>query len=211
MNKLALALGLVALAGCQNLQRSRDLANPAVPAQVTAVQVCGLCHGATGNPVSPQFPRLAGQHKDYLLAQLKNFRSQNRSDPAGYQYMWGITQHLTDQQIDGLADYFSKQKPVTSGLTNLSVNQVTLGADIYQHGLPTREVPPCEACHGPQAEGTGVFPRLAGQSADYLEKQMHVFKETEYRPDTPMKQVTHNLTNDQIVLMAQYLQNFPRQ
>ena len=81
-------LGLViaaamSIAGCANPERSRDLANPAIDPAVTAKQVCSVCHGVTGNSVSPNFPRLAGQSADYLEAQLKNFRSHQRSDPEG--------------------------------------------------------------------------------------------------------------------------------
>ena len=61
---------LALVSGCSNLERSRDLANPAVAPAVTAVQVCSICHGIDGNSVSPNFPRLAAQPAGYLVAQL---------------------------------------------------------------------------------------------------------------------------------------------
>src|ERR1035437_8895695 len=90
---------LAAVSGCSNLERSRDLANPAVPPAVTAVQVCSNCHGVDGNSVSPNFPRLAAQQTAYFVSQLENFRSHGRSDPAGFEYMWGLSHNLTDDQI----------------------------------------------------------------------------------------------------------------
>ncbi|MDE3106502.1 MAG: c-type cytochrome, partial [Acidobacteriota bacterium] len=84
----ALGLSLLA-AGCANLQHSRNVADPAVPAKVLAEQVCSTCHGLDGNPVSPAFPRLAAQTPAYLTSQLNNFRGHGRSDPAGSEYMWG--------------------------------------------------------------------------------------------------------------------------
>jgi len=73
------------------------------------MQVCSICHGMDGNGVLPNFPRLAGQPVDYLVGLLENFRAQGRSDPAGFEYMWGLSHRLNDPQIRGLAEYFAKQ------------------------------------------------------------------------------------------------------
>src|SRR5690242_17436766 len=102
MHKTPLILAaLLSLTGaaCSNLERSRDLANPAVPGKVIAEQVCSACHGVDGNSTSPAFPRLAGQPATYIVNQLTNFRSHQRTDPAGSEYMWGLSRHLTDEQI----------------------------------------------------------------------------------------------------------------
>jgi len=77
-------LALAALAaGCANLPRSRDLANPDVSGQTLAEQVCSNCHGVTGTATSPNVPNLAGQLDPYLVKQLKEFKSHSRSDPVG--------------------------------------------------------------------------------------------------------------------------------
>ncbi len=204
---LPLVAVLTSLSGCANIERSRDLANPDVPAAVTAVQVCSICHGVDGNSVSPNFPRLAGQVPEYLVAQLENFRSHQRSDPPGFEYMWGISHHLTDGQIKGLADYFAKQSPVSNAAVD--AQDMAKGKVIFENGVPEKEVAPCMACHGAQAQGMASFPRLAGQHQDYLVKQLHVFQETEGRPGTPMKQITHPLTVAEMRVVAGYLQAFP--
>src|SRR5512144_2957278 len=108
--KIVIAIAIVA-SGCTTLERSRSLADPKTPAKAIAQQVCSNCHGIDGNSVSPNFPRLAAQQKDYFIAQLKEFRSHDRLDPAGFEYMWGLSRSLTDAQIEGLADYFAAQKP----------------------------------------------------------------------------------------------------
>jgi cytochrome c553 len=77
-----LAAGLVA--GCANPSRSRDLANPKVPAQVLAQQVCSNCHGVAVTSLSPNFPNLAAQTPAYIVGQLKEFKSHGREDPAGF-------------------------------------------------------------------------------------------------------------------------------
>src|SRR5690349_19810391 len=110
---LAIAVA-IAVAACSNEPRSRDLANPDVRGTTLAQQVCSNCHGVTGQSVSPNAPKLAAQQREYLGAQLREFRSKNRSDPAGFEYMWGISRSLTDKQIDELADYYAQQQPARS-------------------------------------------------------------------------------------------------
>lgn len=210
MKKTPLALALIlAFVGsaCTNLERSRDLANPKVRPEVTALQVCSNCHGADGNSVSPNFPRLAGQQPGYLVSQLENFRNHHRSDPEGFEYMWGISHKLSDDQIKGLADYFARQVPRPNAAVD--ARHMAGGKEIYENGVPAKETPPCKTCHGAKAEGLATFPRLAWQHQDYLVKQLQVFRETEGRPNTPMKQVTHLLSNDEMKAVAGYLQAFP--
>lgn len=205
-------LGIFALAaaGCTNLERSRDLANPNVRPEVTALQVCSNCHGVDGNSASPNFPRLAGQQPAYVVAQLENFRSHHRSDPEGFEYMWGISHTLTDDQIKGLADYFAKQvaTPIAAAVDE---RRMAAGKEIFEKGIPAKEMPACKVCHGEKAQGVATFPRLAWQHEDYLVKQLKVFRETEGRPGTPMKQVTHLLSNQEMRAVADYLQSFPVQ
>jgi cytochrome c553 len=199
---------LAMLGGCANPERSRDLANPNIAPEVTAVQVCSICHGIDGNSVSPNFPRLAGQVPAYIVSQLENFRSHQRSDPPGFEYMWGISHHLTDAQIQGLADYFAKQIPIANDA--VEAQQMAAGKLIFDNGVPDKEAAPCMACHGPGGQGIANFPRLAGQHQDYLIKQLHVFQETDGRPGTPMKQITHLLSKQEIQDVAGYLQSFPK-
>jgi cytochrome c553 len=52
------------------------------------LHVCESCHGPGGRSISPTFPRLAGQQKDYLVAQLQAFRDKTRADPHAQTYMW---------------------------------------------------------------------------------------------------------------------------
>jgi cytochrome c553 len=123
--------------------------------------------------------------------------------------MWGISRSLTDGQIKGLAEYFGRQTVRKNAA--VADGSLDAGRKIFEQGVPEKETAPCMACHGANAEGLGAFPRLAGQHQDYLVKQLHVFQETEGRPGTPMKQITHLLTNEDMVNVAAYLQAFPGQ
>jgi cytochrome c553 len=206
---IATALSLMGVA-CSNLDRSRDLSNPLVRPEVTAVQVCSNCHGIDGNSKSPNFPRLAGQQKAYLVTQLEGFRNHHRADPEGFEYMWGIASKLDDAQINGLADYFSKQTPKPIPGATASAEHMAAGKAIFENGLPEKEVPPCGACHQADANGMASFPRLAWQHQDYMMKQLQVFRETEGRPGTPMKQVTHQLSDPEMKSVTLFLQSFPQ-
>lgn len=208
MHKTSLVLALAATfaAACAPIERSRNLADPAVPAMTLAQQVCSNCHGMDGNSVSPNFPRLAGQPAGYLEAQLKLFRSHDRADPAGFVYMWGLSRHLTDAQIEGLAKYFAAQQPTVNRTVGGPL--ADRGRDIFEQGIPDHNVPACSACHGPRGEGQATFPRLAGQHSDYIIKQLGVFQyRAEQRPDAgPMKMVAHELTPDNVRAVAAYAQ-----
>ncbi|HKW39537.1 MAG TPA: cytochrome c [Burkholderiales bacterium] len=70
-------------------------------------QACAACHGADGNaPTGPDFPRLAGQHYDYLLKALRDYKSGARKNPI----MGGQVGALSAQDLADLAAYFSSQK-----------------------------------------------------------------------------------------------------
>ena len=70
-------------------------------------QTCAACHGADGNaPTGPDFPRLAGQHYDYLLKALRDYKSGARKNPI----MGGQVSALSTQDMADLAAYFSSQK-----------------------------------------------------------------------------------------------------
>ena len=206
---IAAGIATLGVAACANLERSRSLNDPGVPPQATARQVCSNCHGIDGNSVSPNFPNLAGQVQPYLVEQLKNFRKHSRSDPAGFEYMWGLSRDLTDEQIDGLASYFASQKPIKHAMS-AGTGQASAGRKIFEDGIPEQNIPACHTCHGDRGQGNGASPRLADQHADYLVKQLGVFQRTDERPEAAvMKVVAHDLTETNIRDVAAFLQAMP--
>ena len=204
---LSLSLIFVAMvSGCSPIERSRSLDNPNIPAKAIALQVCSNCHGVRGISESPNFPNLAAQSQPYLIEQLKSFKSHGRSDPAGFEYMWGISARLTDEQIDGLAAYFSSQRSASGKSRNPKL--LGEGQAIFEHGMAASNTPACSACHGAKGEGAQQFPRLAGQHADYIVKQLVVFQRTDERPEgSVMKSIAHALTAENIDSVAAYLES----
>ena len=140
LSLISLWISVLALAACSNIDSSRNVNNPNVPGRILAAQVCSTCHGLTGESVSPMFPKLAGQKKEYLVAQLADFKGHMRSDSRGTQYMWGFT-HLTPVQIEELAEYFAGQEPMR-GRTGNSGSLVR-GETIFHSGLPDLGVVQC--------------------------------------------------------------------
>lgn len=204
-------MGLIG-AGCTSIENSRNLANPNVPAKALAQQVCSLCHGVDGQSTSPNFPNLAAQQPTYFIAQMKEFRGHNRLDPAGFEYMWGLSRSLTDEQIKGLAEYFGSKPAAAPPSTSSDSAAVASGKLIFDGGVPEKNIPACSACHGAQAQGNEQFPRLAHQHQDYLIKQLLVFQRTDERPEgSIMKTIAHDLTRRNMEDVAAYLQEFPAQ
>ena len=195
--------------GCANLERSRDTANPNVSGQVLAQQVCSNCHGVTGNSHSPEFPNLAAQQQAYLVAQLSGFKAHTRDDPPGPEYMWGLSHNLTDKQIKELAEYFSAQKLLRQPVEG-KPERIEAGRAIFNDGIPAKGVPACASCHGPQGLGNATIPRIAGQHMAYLLKQLRIFQHTNERPEgAAMEAVAHNLSPDNMELVAAFLQAMP--
>jgi len=175
-------------------------------AQKVATTVCGSCHGPQGNSTQPKFPRLAGQNANYLATQLKAFRSQARGDPDAISYMWGMAAELDDDTIAALAAYYAAQKPEASRASDAAA--VARGREIYDHGIAAEGVPACSTCHGADAHGQQDFPRLAGQHAQYVLKQLTSFQ-SNMRKVAIMHGVAQNLRAPEMQSVAAYLQSQP--
>jgi len=193
---LSCVLGSVAFA---------ESANPqvAAKAQATATSTCQNCHGPLGNSVAATFPRLNGQQSDYIAAQLKNFRDHSRSDPHARAYMWGMDSQLDDAMIEALAQYYTTQKPTLPQTGGTLAEQ---GAAIFKNGVEAQAIPACQSCHGEHGEGAGIFPRLAGQHADYLRKQLEAFRSS-LRESDVMHVESKDMTDSQIEALVSYLGN----
>jgi cytochrome c553 len=211
MKKVAkvVILGIVlAGAACHDLEQSRGVNNPSAPGRTIAEQVCSTCHGVTGVSRSPAFPKLAGQPREYLVAQLTDFKTHARADPHAKSFMWAVAR-LTDAQINEIAYYFSGQSVILGKPGDRSL--MNQGRAIFESGLPNKGVPACGACHGENGEGIGLFPRLAGQHADYVVAQLLVFQRTDDRPrGATMKTATQQMSEEDMHAVAAFLEAFPK-
>ena len=176
-------------------------------AQQTATRVCAACHGADGNSTLAANPVLAGQHADYTLKQLTNFRPRD-GKPAERTnaIMAGMVATLSADDMRELAAYFETQKAAPRMARNAEL--VKLGQAIYRGGILSKNVAACSACHGPNGAGMPAqFPRLAGQFADYTAAQLRAFRSGERAndPNRMMRAVADRLSDREIVAVAEYI------
>jgi len=179
------------------------------PAELDAVQravhVCAACHGPEGRSTDKLAPSLAAQTREYLVRQLQDFRGQTRAETDTQAYMWGISALLADPVITGLADYYAQQPPRPPHASQPKLEAA--GRLIYEQGLPAKGVRACASCHGDNAEGAAAFPRLAGQNAGYVLRQLRAFR-TPLRPHgVVMKQEIQALSDAQLRAVAAYVQS----
>jgi cytochrome c553 len=81
---------------------------------------------------------------------------------------------------------------------------MTAGKAIYEQGVVEQGIPACQTCHGPNAEGKEVYPRLAGQYPEYLLKQL-LFFQSMARANAPvMHGVSDTMTFSQMQSVATY-------
>jgi cytochrome c553 len=170
-----------------------------------AVNVCGSCHGPEGRGDNPRIPRLAEQQRAYIEVQLKAFRNQSRGDHAAHEYMWGVAATLSDDVVAALAEYFAAQQPAT-GVAAANKDAIARGRELFEKGSPERGLPACTSCHGANAEGLAVFPRLAGQHGEYLFIQMQSIR-NRLRNSPVMHGLTKDLADDEIVALTSYLES----
>lgn len=167
------------------------------------IEVCTVCHGEDGNSPAGAFPSIAGQHPKYLLKQLQDIKSGDRSAPL----MAGQLDALTDQNLEDLAAYYSIQAR-KGGAAKAEL--VELGESIYRSGIKRKEIAACTACHLPHGEGLNLagFPALAGQWPEYTEAQLKAFRVGDRHNDPNegmMQKTAMDLSDLEISAVASYL------
>jgi len=200
------------LSGFAVQARAQDQAAPAKPdinrGQAIAAQVCASCHGADGNSAGDAYPKLAGQHPEYLVKQLKDFKTQpGAKQPArNNAIMAGMAAALSDQDMVNVAAYFSTQTPKPGYAHNKDT--VPLGQKIYRGGIADKGVPACASCHGPTGQGIpSQYPRLSGQWAGYTVTQLTAFTQGPgaRNNNEAMHAIASRLSDNEIKAVADYI------
>lgn len=132
---------------------------------------CGACHGADGNSMVPNFPKLAGLGEKYLLKQMQDIRDGRRPVAA----MAGQVDNMSDQDLADIAAFYDSKVRSTE---MADADLLELGRKVYMSGIMERKVAACSGCHSPTGKGNGPggFPGLAGQHADYIAAQLKMFR-----------------------------------
>lgn len=169
----------------------------------TRSAVCAGCHGADGNSVNPDWPKLASQHPQYIAKQLANFKAGDRKNPTMSPQAAG----LSEEDMANLAAYFSSQA-IKGGKAD--EEKVALGEAVYRGGNKSTGVAACIGCHAPNGKGNpeAKFPSLAGQHAKYIATQLRHFRAGTRSNDAGkmMRNVAIHMTDAEIDAVAQYVQ-----
>lgn len=161
---------------------------------------CSLCHGPDGESASPIYPRLAGQHSEYIAKQLGDFKTGKRKSDT----MKPQAEELTPEEMQALGLFFEGKK--TSARTGRDAELLGVGKYVFNRGNQFSGVPACSTCHGAKGHGTPQLPRLAGQHPRYIEDQLKQFNSRERNNDNAvMHTVASKLTELERNAVAEYI------
>ena len=188
----------------------------------TKSATCSACHGSNGISAVDSYPNLAGQHADYIIKQLQNFKSGERENVM----MASMAATLSDEDMADLAAYYtsfsrdgSRLAPPTDDTTVATkeaapvkiapaklayVPDAIAGKGLYELGDNARGITACIACHGKEGYSEVLInPNLANQHSQYIEKQLNHFKDSS-RKNAIMNQISANLTAADIANIGAY-------
>ena len=185
-------------------------------AGATKAAACAACHGLDGNSADPQYPKLAGQHENYIARQLSLYKSGERNNAI----MLGFASTLSAQDMRDIGAYFASQK-VVPGIADDSLvasgpNQgrkfFQVGERLFRAGKPAQGIPACQACHGPTGAGVpGPYPSIGGQHSAYTATQLTAFRGgavwgADKQANAVMSGVAANLSDEEIQGLATYIE-----
>jgi cytochrome c553 len=169
----------------------------------TLSATCAACHGADGNSVNPEWPKIAGQGEAYLTKELNDYRADKRVNPTMTAMAKGIK---SDADVADLAAFFASQKtkPGTA-----DKGKITKGEAIYKGGVMASGVAACAGCHGPTGAGNPAakFPKISGQHVKYTITQLQQFKAGKRAndPGKMMRNIALKMTDDEMDAVAEYI------
>lgn len=173
---------------------------------------CAACHGPKGASAAPNFPSLAGLGEKYLLKQLRDIQSGQRT-------VVEMTGQLDGKSAADLADiaaYYAAQPRSWAGARD-DARSLALGEKIYRAGNLETGVPACTGCHSPVGNGNAPagYPELGGQHAAYVAKQLRAFRDGAHDAtwqgarvndeNAVMRGVAAHLNDQEIDALANYI------
>ncbi|MCB5195874.1 c-type cytochrome [Deefgea salmonis] len=202
MRSMSVAVSIAALLMISPAAISAIVKGDPSKGKVIVDQVCAACHGVDGNSVASANPNLAGQHPEYIIKQLQEFKSQKRKNAI----MLGMATPLTAADMANVAAYYSKQTPKAIGASDKAL--VDAGQKIYRGGIAAKNVPACMACHGPSGAGIPVqYPLVSSQHAGYTAAQLKAFRDGQRDNSVPMMEIAAKLSDAEIKAVAEYIQS----
>jgi len=169
--------------------------------QALSAQVCGACHTNDGSRGIPANPILQGQHPEYLVKQLTEFKAGKRVNAI----MAGMSATLSDDDMRHVAAFYAAKEAKPGAAKNKDT--VLLGERIYRGGIADRNIPACAGCHSPNGAGIPAqFPRLGGQHAEYTESQLTAFRGGTRNNSAQMTAIAAKLNDRELKAVADYIE-----
>jgi cytochrome c553 len=161
---------------------------------------CFLCHGERGESTSEVFPRLAGQHAEYVAKQLAAFQSGQRKSST----MAPMVAKLKPDEMLALGNYYQQMSLPREEAKDPQL--AAMGRYIYHNGNKFSGLPACSSCHGAAAEGSANLPRLATQFSGYVHNQLKSFNKRERTNDNEvMHSIADKMTALEMAAVAEYV------
>ena len=194
---MALVLGLLCLGQAFALK-----GNP----KNAKTETCVACHSTDGNSIVGMWPKIAGQHEQYLLEQITHLTKPQAESVRFEPTMYPMVKDLTQQEIADLAAFYSQQK-TSSGKAGSDF--VSLGEKIYRGGNLNSGVSACIACHGPKGLGNELakYPKLSGQNVEYTISTLKKYRNDERKsdPNAIMRNIAAKMTDEEIEAVSHYI------
>jgi cytochrome c553 len=209
---LSIAVITFSLSGLSLASGNEHVGDPEAGKTLSAS--CAGCHGSDGNSPAPSFPKIAGLGENYLYKQLKDIQSGSRA----IAQMTGQLDGKSDQDLRDLAAYFNSQTLQLAGAKEMKVKMnsgldkdaIKLGARVFRAGNHEVGTPSCIGCHSPRGLGNDPagYPRLSGQYAEYIAKQLRDFRAGERTNDGAskiMRSVAEHMSDAEIDAVANFI------
>jgi cytochrome c553 len=198
--KLPVIVMVAALVSSTALAADKPAFKPDAAKGQALAATCLACHTADGTRGAPANPILQGQHPEYIVKQLQEFKSGKRKNAV----MQGMVAALSEQDMQHLAAFYGS-KQAKSGFAK-NKNTVRMGETIYRGGIIERSVPACSGCHSPTGAGIPAqYPRLAGQHSDYTEAQLVAFRNAGRGNSAQMTAIAAKMTDTEIKAVSDYI------
>lgn len=168
--------------------------------ETTSKNVCAACHANDGSRGSPTYPILQGQHPEYLVKQLSEFKAGKRVNAI----MNGMAAALSEADMKNVAAFYASKEAKPGFAKNKDF--AVLGEKIYRGGIAERSIPACAGCHSPNGAGMPIqYPRLSGQHAEYTASQLIAFRGGVRKNSLPMTGIAAKLNDREIQALADYI------
>jgi len=190
----------LALAGTWSYAAESAVSQPD-PAKGAAISagVCAACHSNDGSRGSPANPIIQGQHPEYLVKQLTEFKAGKRENAV----MKAMATPLSEADMKNVAAFYASKQPKPGFAKNKEL--ALAGEKIYRGGAIDRNIPACAGCHGPSGAGIpSQYPRLSGQHADYVEAQLLAFRGGVRKNNAAMTAIAAKMNDREIKAVSDY-------